>query len=1099
MIKQQLILIIKTLLEKNELDENISFLEYGGDSLFYARLQIEIKKIFGIKIPIKTLFDNSTILKLNLILERESNKLSVSDLQKTYLFGRKKEMLLGTNSSKGYFSFKTKKLNYVKFEQAIQKLINNQEMLRCNFFDDEYLVFSEDIKYCLDFLDVSKLSTEEKDKEISGKIADLLNVEFDITNKQLINFLIIKLNENENMVFVVHDALVADGRSHQIIIDELENHYYGNKVENHYKFSEYLDYLEKNKETNRENTKLNEVIEEFEGYDLKPDLKRCQRPDKISNPLVKVISRYISKKLYKEVCNYCKKNGITQFSFFLTLFGKSIGRYSNNSKYLINIPVSNRPLDIAGIERLVGPCSDFILFNFDNNTKAGIVEELKANQEKLFNIREKSENLSGLEILRSLKNYRREMEVAPVVFTSTVENINVDERKFIKDISLSHTSQIWLEGIINNSGEGIKFSISYVDELFNINLIEDIADSFMYFLEDTVNNHVLLTRNNMLPVLEKDKYIIDKINDTKNIIDYKSYHEKLNENFKIFKNKIVFADCFESITYGDLEKICGRLSIILKEKCDIYRDDVIGICIPKGIMQAAYQSALAYLGIPFFPLDYDYSNEMMKEVVMKSKIKYVLLDFKKKRDYDQELKDKIVFVDLELNESEDLIQCINKSNHFSRVDIAMLIATSGSTGIPKITTLNWDGIMNCIVSSIDIFGITSNDIAFNITNYSHDMGIFDILGMTYLGGTTIVPNQENYKDPSVWVELLTKYNVTLWISVPAFLEMLLLNKQFDLENAIKNIKTILLGGDYVRTSLIENIWKLNPCSKIFSVGGPTETTMWNIYHEVNSKDIDNGFIPYGVPIYNTEYHILDSNMDICPLGKEGVMFISGIGVVNGYVGGENKEKFIDYNGKKYYDSGDYGEYLPTGEILFVGRKDRQIKVNGERIELDGIENRLNLLKGIKKAVLIYNNNKIKVFYTVFDSASKENIEKILKEKLSDYMFPYILHNIEEFPLNRAGKVDRLLLSEFSINNSKKKKRNFSETEEILLEIFKEVFLEEIDINQDFYSLGGDSVIAMRIIALINQKLGVKLTPYDIFENLTIIDLAIYLDSIRGEN
>lgn len=97
----------------------------------------------------------------------------------------------------------------------------------------------------------SKLSTEEKDKEISGKIADLLNVEFDITNKQLINFLIIKLNENENIVFVVHDALVADGRSHQIIIDELENHYYGNKVENHYKFSEYLDYLEKNKETNR--------------------------------------------------------------------------------------------------------------------------------------------------------------------------------------------------------------------------------------------------------------------------------------------------------------------------------------------------------------------------------------------------------------------------------------------------------------------------------------------------------------------------------------------------------------------------------------------------------------------------------------------------------------------------------------------------------------------------------------------------------------------------------------------------------------------------------------------------------------------------------
>ena len=428
----------------------------------------------------------------------------------------------------------------------------------------------------------------------------------------------------------------------------------------------------------------------------------------------------------------------------------------------------------------------------------------------------------------------------------------------------------------------------------------------------------------------------------------------------------------------------------------------------------------------------------------------------------------------------------------------MLINTSGTTGMPKTVILTWRGIMNCINATQKLFSITSKDVAFGVTNYGHDMSIFDILGMVYIGGTTVIPNQHNYKNPEIWIDLMNKYKVTVWISVPALLEMLLYSDLEKLPEVVGKLHRVIQGGDYLHIDIVKKFRKWNKKGKIFNVGGPTETTMWNIYHEVSGEDIQNNNIPYGKPFPNTQYYILDKKQELCPVGKEGQMYIAGDGVTPGYVGTGEQGKFTEYKGLRVYCSGDYGVYMRTGEILFRGRKDRQIKINGKRIELDGIEEKLNSIKGITKGAVICKDKRIVAYYVAEDKTEVNNIKKILSGILPEYMIPTAFYEIKRLPYNRNKKVDYRELERMVPKTGEQEKAE-TELEDFVARICENIFeVEKIGVKESFYNLGGDSVTAMRIAAIIKKEFNVHMTPYDIFEHSTIRELASYIAKLRSD-
>lgn len=279
------------------------------------------------------------------------------------------------------------------------------------------------------------------------------------------------------------------------------------------------------------------------------------------------------------------------------------------------------------------------------------------------------------------------------------------------------------------------------------------------------------------------------------------------------------------------------------------------------------------------------------------------------------------------------------------------------------------------------------------------------------------------------------------------------------------------------------------------MGGPTETTIWNIVHKVQKDDLLNKFIPYGKPFPNTKYYILDEALEPVPLMVKGVMYVEGIGVSDGYVGNreETLKRFIIHSGIRIYNTGDYGRYLETGEIQILGRVDSQVKINGKRIELNGIEHRLNQIDGILECCVVVHirTKKLAAFYTSSHNLKPDYVKEYLSKQLATYMIPQVVEKLDVMPLNHNGKPDRKKLGKWELSiRDQPDNPVLPELEGRLLEICQRV-LENPSVQPDdnFYLMGGDSISAMKLVSEIYRTFHIDLEVYDIMNQPYIADWA----------
>lgn len=290
--------------------------------------------------------------------------------------------------------------------------------------------------------------------------------------------------------------------------------------------------------------------------------------------------------LYFKICEKGRENAVTPFSILLTAFGKALAKYSDNSKFLLNLPVSYRPMELEGVENLVGLCSNFILFGFDDSRSIGFLEQIEDNQNKLFSSREEGMLLSGTDVLKKVKQTKKEEIIAPVVFTSTVGGLRQGEAKFKKNMTLSYTSQVWLEGLLTEVPEGILFTLSYIKELFDEDVVNGIVDVFITILTMFGNKDKELFEMTDIPLAIRDSEIIKKLNDTTEISSSISFREKLKKNCEIYAEKYAFIDEQSHMTYQELKEFSDKLNFILLKKYSLKHGDKVGLYLPKGVEQA---------------------------------------------------------------------------------------------------------------------------------------------------------------------------------------------------------------------------------------------------------------------------------------------------------------------------------------------------------------------------------------------------------------------------------------------------------------------------------------------------------------------------------
>jgi amino acid adenylation domain-containing protein len=442
-------------------------------------------------------------------------------------------------------------------------------------------------------------------------------------------------------------------------------------------------------------------------------------------------------------------------------------------------------------------------------------------------------------------------------------------------------------------------------------------------------------------------------------------------------------------------------------------------------------------------------------------------------------------------------------------DVAYLIHTSGSTGEPKGIVIRHRGAANTLRWNNETLGIGPGDRHLFVNSIGFDLSIYDILGMLGAGAAVRVATEEELQDPARLAALLSGGGITTWNSAPAALQRLA--PFFPAPGEGRDLRRALLAGDWIPLSLPDAVRTSFPQALVGNFGGATETSVWSNWHRVGAVDPAWTSIPYGRPIANVRYYVLDAELSPCPPGVPGDNHIGGEGLALGYAGlpALTAERFLPdpfspEPGARMYATGDRVRFWADGTMEFLGRIDSQVKVRGYRIELGEIESALLRHAGIREAVVLAREDvpgeKRLVGYVVpagteTPAPATAELRAFLRETLPEYMVPWSFVELEALPVTANGKLDREALPaprELAAGSAQVAPRN--DLERAIGAVWCEVLgLDRVGVQESFFEAGGSSLLLGRVQSRLRQAIGREVPFVDLFRHPTIESLARSLE------
>ncbi len=444
-------------------------------------------------------------------------------------------------------------------------------------------------------------------------------------------------------------------------------------------------------------------------------------------------------------------------------------------------------------------------------------------------------------------------------------------------------------------------------------------------------------------------------------------------------------------------------------------------------------------------------------------------------------------------------------------DIAYVVFTSGSTGTPKGVVVRHQPVINLIEWVNKTFKVNAADRVLFITSLCFDLSVYDIFGLLAAGGSIRVVPSDTVRDPEALLQILCHEPITFWDSAPPALQQLAnFFPMVQANNCHTQLRLVFMSGDWIPVTLPDLLKATFPGVEVISLGGATEATVWSNYYPIGKVEPHWKSIPYGKPIQNAQYYILDPYLNPCPIGVSGELHIGGECLASGYLNQPEltAHKFIPNcfsanPAARLYKTGDLARYLSDGNIEFLGRIDHQVKIRGFRIELGEIESVLAQHDAVQETFVIAREdepgNKRLVAYVVVNGESAPTINELrrfLQEKLPEYMIPSAFVAIAYIPLTPNGKVDRRALP---IPEQKRPElerafvapRNIIEIQ--LAQIWQNILgIQSVGVRDNFFELGGNSLLAVKLFTQIEKRFDQKLPLATLFQAATIEQLASIL-------
>jgi pyochelin synthetase len=797
--------------------------------------------------------------------------------------------------------------------------------------------------------------------------------------------------------------------------------------------------------------------------------------------------------------------GVTPTVALLAAYAQVLARWGAGSRFTLATTVAVRPPIHPRIADAIGNFSETLLVGIDLDRPATFAQRARALQAQLRADLD-HRHFSGIEVLRELARRDPGADARmPFTFNSAIGQPGPDGSAlelFGPEVhTSSQTPQVWLNGFAFEQHGGLVVQFDEVTGLFPDGLILAVVAGYATLLDGLADAATwAATSFDLLPAEQRERR--RAANDTAGPVPDYLLPEAFAAQAERTPDAAAILGSRDSLSYRELFQRAAAAAAWLRA-AGAGPGQLVGLVMRRGPEQVIAILATLMAGSAYLPVDAALPAERMRYLLRDGNVRCVLTNAGWRPD-DGALR----VLDVGLTRPAPA-GTWSPPPAATPDDLAYVLYTSGTTGDPKGVMVTQRSVANVVADCNARFSVGPADRFMAISAFNFDLSVYDVFGALSAGAALVVPDADRASDPAHWLEQCHRFGVTIWNSVPAIVRLLAEQAARDGDCApLAALRLVLMSGDRIPAPLPALLRQVTPGARLIALGGPTETTIWNILHPIGD-DQSGERIPYGRPNANNRAYVLGPDGLDAPDWVTGEICAAGVGLARGYWADEARTaarfSHDERLGERLYRTGDLGRYLPDGNIDILGRRDFQIKVNGYRIEAGEVEARLTAIAAVKQAVVVRQpgaeGDRLVAHLVPAGDArpAADEIRHALREHLPGYMTPSVIVWHDSLPLTRNGKVDRGRLSTAAERLTPPPAAAPAALPEGLQRQVAELWASvlrvpaaEIDPGTDFYDAGGDSLAAARIFTAVRKQFGVGITLDQMHEVSTIARMAGFI-------
>ncbi len=1012
-----------------------------------------------------------------------------------------------------------------KLDQELLKLAWQQVIKRYDIFRTAFIWNDEDLLQVVSnaaeipwyFEDISSFEIKKQDKYFSDWLEKDRNQGFDFNTPPLMRVSLFKLAENSYRMLWSHHHSLTDGWCLPIVYSEVMQ-YYQAFISNKnidlpavVPFEKYISWLQ---------SQSRPLAEEFWFNKLKGISEAT--PLMIGKSTVDTIGYQtkgikLSIEKTKELLNFAQSNQVTINVVFQLAWAYLLHRYSGQKKVVFGATISGRPANIKGIEDMVGLFINTIPVVVEIQKDQKIISQIKQLHQdfqmaseygylSLLDIQSQSAVVNGQNLFNTLVVFENYPAGETIKESQVMDELKVIDFESDESTDYALTVSVSCNEILDIR---IGYDQSEFEEVRIERLLSHLENILMQlpFSYDFNQPIQMLTQNELNKLDYWQNQILEPSDE--------SLADLINDSLLNNSEKIAVISYQNRISYGELEQKSSCLAREIKSK-GIGTDDTVGLCMGRSIDLIIAMIAIIKSGATYVPLDPDLPSKRLLFIIDDADIKLTIThtnyqDLFEVKGENLMLIDQLNWFDGKIEKNFKPLTPILKDS------AAYIIYSSGSTGQPKGIVVEHGHVVSATRSRLAYYK-QSIESVLPLSSISFDASFIGILWSLISGAELNLLDSSDSIDVAAIYNCVNKYSISHLIIPPALYKSLLDFVESERTSVISQLRVVVCGGETPNSDLyqLHNNCSWNNDAKLYNEYGPSEATIWSTVAEMNDGKLQNEKI-IGTSPGHAKTYVLDAEFNQLAIGIVGELYISGHSVARGYLNNPEltKEKFLNNpfsknTQDKMYRTGDLAYFLENGNLVFSGRIDDQVKIRGARIELAEIEHCLLSCERVDSCLVLVNSeqssNKYLTAYIhkknqAFDDETFiTEIRDTLQTKLPTYMLPSAYVIVSQWPLTPNGKIDKKALPEADVFAFQTEyTAATSSMEKSLVEIWAtllKIDADHISINANFFELGGNSLLAVRLSTKIKAQLGLELTVKVIFESPDIKTLARHLETCK---